>query len=233
MRLNADVGEIKGRVDDGADDALIAVLDDANVACGGHAGDDDTMDASVRSCLAHDVRLGAHPSFPDRENFGRTAMTLSAQALASTTREQLRRLQTIANARGARIEFVKPHGALYHAIGADLDVALAFVGAACDVVGDVPIVLFWQAPVRAALLARGVTLLREGFADRGVDDKGFLLPRSAPGALLGPDEAVRQLAKVQHDVDTVCVHGDGPEALTVAAAVRRSLDAAARSRVRG
>lgn len=223
--LNADVGEIKARVDDGADDALIAVLDDANVACGGHAGDDDTIDASVRSCLRHGVRLGAHPSFPDRANFGRTAMTLSAQALASTTRAQLRRLQTIANARGARVEFVKPHGALYHAVGADLDVALAFVGACVDVVGDVPLVLFWQAPVRAALRQRGVVVVKEGFADRGLDDRGFLLPRGAPGALLGEEAAVAQLAKIGDDVDTVCVHGDGPDALAVARRVAAALRA--------
>lgn len=222
MRLNADVGEIKERVDDGADDALIAVLDDANVACGGHAGDDDTMTSSVRSCVKHGVRLGAHPSFPDRAHFGRTAMTLSTSALAATTREQLRRLQTIANAQGRRIEFVKPHGALYHVVGGDLDVAVAFVGACIDVVGAVPIVLFWQAPVRAELLKRGVDVVREGFADRGLDDKGFLLPRSAPGALLGPDDAVAQLQKLI-DVDTVCVHGDGPHALAMARAVSAAL----------
>lgn len=228
MRLNADVGEIKARVDAGEDDALIAVLDDANVACGGHAGDDNTIDASVRSCLQHGVRLGAHPSFPDRENFGRTAMTLSSSALAATTREQLRRLQTIANARGARVEFVKPHGALYHAVGADLDVALAFVGACVDVVGDVPIVLFWQAPVRAALARRGVVVVKEGFADRGLDDKGFLLPRTAPGALLGPDDAVAQVRRFGDDladVDTVCVHGDGKDALAVATRVSAALRA--------
>ena len=222
MRLNADVGEIAERVANGDDDALIAVLDDANVACGGHAGDDDTMAASARSCRRHGVRLGAHPSFPDRANFGRTAMTLTAAALSSTTKEQLSRLRDVAQGVGVAVEFVKPHGALYHHLGASLDDALVFVDAVRDVVGDVPLVLFHQAPVRAALVARGVVVVKEGFADRGKDARGFLLPRGAPGALLGPDEAVDQLKRIS-DVDTVCVHGDGPHALAVAQRVSAAL----------
>ena len=227
--LNADVGELPERAASGDEDALIALLDEANIACGGHAGDDDSMQACVRSCLAHGVSVGAHPSYPDRANFGRTSVSMTSSSLGDSVRAQLQALQRIAVGAGARVAFVKPHGALYHDVGRDPGLASVFRAAVADVLGDdVPLVLFWRATTTTALVRGGASIRREGFADRGTDVDGDLLPRGRPGAVLSPDEAVAQLPRVlamAGAVDTICVHGDGPEALAVARAVSAALRA--------
>ena len=226
ITLNADVGELPARIDSGDDAALIALIDDANIACGGHAGDDGSMASSVRACLAHDTAIGAHPSYPDRAGFGRSAMGIAPAELALSLRAQLQSLQQVAVAAGSRVSFVKPHGALYHDVGRDPALATLLLSAVRDVVGDVPLVLFWRAPVVAALQAAGARVRREAFGDRGTDDHDQLLPRGADGAVLGADDAVVQWSRVQARaaalgtaLDTVCVHGDGPEALAVAGAI--------------
>ncbi|MDP2342821.1 MAG: LamB/YcsF family protein [Deltaproteobacteria bacterium] len=219
VKLNADVGELPARVASGEDAALIALLDEANIACGAHAGDDDTMASSVRACLAHGVSIGAHPSYPDRKNFGRQTMTMSSSELGASVREQLQRLQRIAVDAGGHVAFVKPHGALYHDVARDPATASVFFDAVTAVLGpEVPIVLFWRAQTIEPARVR-----REGFADRGTDDEGELLPRGQPGALLGPDDVVGQVQRVlalSGGIDTLCVHGDGPDALSIARVAR-------------
>jgi len=242
LRLNADVGELPARVhasDDNAcgEAALIAILDDANVACGGHAGDTETMRTTLLRCRRAGVRVIAHPSYPDRAGFGRARLTMPPAELTQSLVEQVRALADVAREVGVVVSAIKPHGALYHAIGSDAGVA----DAAADVVmalerdlgARLPLVLFHQATMAERVRARGVTVWREVFADRGTDASGELLPRDKPGAVLDADAAAAQARRLIDDVargalaaDTVCVHGDGPHATAIARAVRGALASA-------
>lgn len=235
LRLGADVGELPDRVVGGEEDRLIAVLDDASVACGGHAGDDETMRLTVARCLAHGVAIGAHPSYPDREGFGRTRLTLDPSVLRASLLAQVQGLIDIAAVVGAPVTFLKPHGALYHAVDDDPDVAAVLadvVDALAPLVGArLPVVLLAaladDTPSRALLRARGVTVRREVFADRGTDAAGRLLPRGTPGAVLDSAAAaglVRRLLQDGVTAEVLCLHGDSPGALDVARAVRAVLD---------
>ena len=227
--LNADVGELPERVLSGDEDALIALLDDANIACGGHAGDDHTMVLTLQRCRQHGVRVGAHPSYPDVAGFGRARLVIDPATLRASLSEQVLRLCRHAAIVGVPVAFIKPHGALYHAIGDDnacADVMADVVDDVAAVIGRrLPLVLFWQARNRGRLQARGLVVMREAFADRGTDDGGWLLPRGQPGAVLGVDDAaaVARTLAGRSDIDTVCIHGDGPDATAVARAVRDGL----------
>ncbi len=229
MTLNADVGELRERVLSGDEDALIALLDDANVACGGHAGDDDTMVVTLQRCRRHGVRVGAHPSYPDVAGFGRSRLVMEPAALRASLSEQVLGLCRHAANVDVPVAFIKPHGALYHAIGDDDACADVMADVIDDVAGVIgrrlPLVLFWQARNRARLQARGLVVMREAFADRGTDDGGWLLPRGQPGAVLGVDAAaaVARTLAGRSDIDTVCIHGDGDDATAIARAVRDAL----------
>lgn len=225
LLLNVDLGELPGEPEE-----LYALAQLANVACGGHAGDDASMRAAVALCLAHGTRLGAHPSFPDRATFGRVAMAMSPVALRATVAEQCARLRDIARGLSADVAFVKAHGALYHAANADPDLAEAVVGGAVDALGTCTVVGPEGGALAAAAHAAGLRYLREGFADRGTRADGSLVPRGQPGALVtDPETAARQatafaLARPRR-VETLCVHGDTPGAIEIARAVRRAIDA--------
>ena len=123
--LNCDLGEMPASIRDGTDDALMACITSANVACGGHAGDAATMERTIRAALRHGIAIGAHPAYPDREGFGRRDAGATPQAIEAFVCAQVRALADIAERLGARVVHVKPHGALYHAAGRDLAVAEA------------------------------------------------------------------------------------------------------------
>jgi UPF0271 protein len=224
--LNVDLGELPDEPE-----GLYACTHIANVACGGHAGDEHSMLRAVELCRTYATRLGAHPSYPDRQSFGRRPMTIDHDALRASVAEQCNRLAAVARRLGETIAFVKPHGALYHAAGSDSTVADALVDAANGSLGRDVVVI---GPPRGAL-ATAATRARqayapEGFADRAAREDGSLVPRDEPGALLlDPATAAaraRELASVG-DMATVCVHGDTPGALAIARAVRAALDAVA------
>ncbi|OGQ10399.1 MAG: hypothetical protein A2138_06200 [Deltaproteobacteria bacterium RBG_16_71_12] len=226
MRLNADVGEHPAAIDDGRQQDLLALVDDANVACGGHAGDLDTMARTVAQCRALGVAVGAHPSTPDRAGFGRAPIAGSPRDVEDAVRAQLLALRAVCEEAGVALAHVKPHGALYHAAGDHEEWALLLLRAVRSAGLDAPLVLIAGARTAQALRAQGVRVLAEGFADRAYDEQGRLVPRGHPGALVS-DAAlaaaqVRRLA-LHGDVDTVCVHGDTPGALAVARAVRDAL----------
>ena len=235
LRLNADVGELPARVYGDDEAALIALLDEANIACGGHAGDRETMRLTVARCIAHDVAIGAHPSYPDREGFGRRRLELNDDALRHTLLDQVHALIDVVSAAGARVTFLKPHGALYHAVDDDPAVAAVVadvVDALTPVVGmRLPVVLLHargdDTPSRRLLHDRGVIVRGEVFGDRGVDTHGLLLPRGVPGAELDEAGAVATVTRLLDDgtdAATLCLHGDGPHALVIARAVRAQLD---------
>jgi UPF0271 protein len=220
--LNIDGGEL-----DDEPTELYALADVVHVACGGHAGDDASMDRVARACAGVGTRIGAHPSYEDREGFGRRAREVAPGALSASVAAQCERLRDVAARVGVTLASVKPHGALYHAAHADEATARACVEGAVRALGTaVAIVGPAGGALEKAARDAGTPFQREAFADRGVRADGSLVPRGEPGALI-VDPAIaaartRELA-VRGDVDTLCIHGDTPGAVVIARAVRAAL----------
>jgi UPF0271 protein len=219
--LNVDLGELPEE-----DEELYASAHLANVACGGHAGDVVSMRLATERCRRHGTRLGAHPSYPDREGFGRKPMAIDPAALRASVAAQCRAL---VEAAGERPRFVKAHGALYHAAREDEAIASALVAGARDALGEGISFLGPAAGALRVCVAReGLGYLCEGFADRGTRADGTLIPRGEPGALVtdAASAASNAVALARSGaVDTICVHGDTPGAVVIARAVRDALDA--------
>jgi UPF0271 protein len=225
--LNLDAGE-----DPSEPDTLWSTADVLCVACGGHAGDAASMTRVVEFCASRKrPRLGAHPSYPDREGFGRRSMVaaMAPVALARSLSSQLRKLSQIAATHGVVVGWVKPHGALYHDAAAEpalaaivVDTAITVLGAAIQIIGPP------TGALRVAAAQRNLIYLCEGFADRATRPDGSLVPRSEPGALITDPAVCAARARELHatgDIDTICVHGDTPSSLAIATAVREELDA--------
>jgi UPF0271 protein len=186
------------------------------------------MRLALERCVAHGTRAGAHPSFPDREGFGRRPWSGPDDALRRALDTQCAALAREARALGTCIMHAKPHGALYHAVAHDPAVARATVAAVVAALGPVTIVGPPSGALRDAARAFGLPYAREGFADRATRPDGSLVPRAEPGALITDPSAVRERAKAivaAGSVDTLCVHGDTPGAVALARAVRTALDA--------
>jgi UPF0271 protein len=231
--LNADLGEGAG-----SDEALLALVSSANIACGWHAGDAKTMQQCVRWAIRNGVAIGAHPSFPDRENFGRSTMHLPPDEITAGVLYQIGALAAIVKAEGGTLTHVKPHGQLYNQAAKEPELAAAI----CDAVRrfDPSLKFFGLAGSGMIEAARkaGLTPVEEVFADRGYQPDGSLVPRSEPGALI-EDEA-QSLAQtlslvrdhkvtaidgsiVSVNAQTVCLHGDGAHALAFAKRIRERL----------
>ena len=225
--LNIDLGEHAGEPE-----ALYALAQVVNVACGGHAGDEASMRLAVSLALAHRALVAAHPSYPDRESFGRASLAISPEALEASVAAQCRTLARVAEALGVTVARLKPHGALYHDASRSPALAGALVRGALEGLGAAPAQLSLVGPPSGELFAqakaRGLGYLREGFADRGYAPGGALVARGLPGALLThPADAARQARALAAGArfDTLCVHGDTPGAVAIARAVREALDA--------
>ena len=220
-RLNVDLAELHDEPE-----TLYSYAQLVNVSCGAHAGDEALARSACTLATRHGAQPGAHPSYPDREHFGRKRLSLSDAALRETLRAQLRWLDLIARASGVALMHVKPHGALYHAARDLPEVAAAVIEVTHEVLGDVAMVGPPEGRLRELCSDRGLPYLREGFADRGYLPDGSLVPRGEPGALLDDLDAVRaQVRRLVRDgsYDTLCVHGDGPHAVAIARAVREVL----------
>lgn len=239
--LNCDLGEMPDLVRDGTDDAVMALITSANVACGGHAGDAASMEQTVRSALSHGVAIGAHPSYPDRAHFGRRELPATPAEIEAFVLAQVRALAEVAARLGARLAHVKPHGALYHAAGRDAAVAAAIARAAAGI--DARLVLVGQAgsPMIATWRALGFRTAAEAFADRTYEPNGLLRARSHADALItDPAAAAEQAVRlatgrgaVARDgstvavvAETICIHGDTPGAVAIAREVRSGLESA-------
>jgi UPF0271 protein len=225
MWLNIDLGEMEAEADE-----LYACAHVANVACGGHTGDARSMARAVALCLRHGTRVGAHPSYPDREGFGRRRLAIDAAAMREVVAAQCATLAAAARASGVRVELVKAHGALYHAVRDDAELAEAVLAGAVQSLGSGVSVIGPPGGALATAAARAhVSYAREGFADRATRPDGTLVPRTEPGALVtGPRAAAERARELLRagGVDTVCVHGDTPGAVAIARAVRDALDGA-------
>jgi UPF0271 protein len=253
--LNCDVGEMPALIADGTDDRLLAQVTSANIACGGHAGDDATMTATLRSALRHGCAVGAHPGYDDPEHFGRRRLDLPPERIVVMVRDQVTRFAALARAAGMALAHVKPHGALYNAAVDDRDLASAIArgvraaarqGAGPGVPaerGDATLPRLVGLAGSASLevyRAAGFVVAAEAFADRRYEPDGRLRSRALPGALLeDPQEAAAQAVSIARDgrvtasdgsslavaAETICLHGDTPGAVRIAVAVRAGLAA--------
>jgi 5-oxoprolinase (ATP-hydrolysing) subunit A len=221
--LNADLGE---EVTD--DEALLGVVTSANVACGYHAGDREIMRAVCAGAARRGVRLGAQVSYRDREGFGRRPMDVPEAVLAEQVSEQVSVLVEIAHVEGVQVTYVKPHGALYNRVVDDEEQAAAVLAGS----GDLPVLGLPGGVLLRLADEVGRRVYTEGFPDRGYeppDERGVhrLRPRGEPGAVLeDPEEIARHAVRLARQVHSVCVHGDGRDAVRAAHAVRRALTAA-------
>jgi 5-oxoprolinase (ATP-hydrolysing) subunit A len=218
--LNADLGE-----GDPHDAELLAIVSSCNIACGGHAGDDVSMRATIASAISNNVAIGAHPSYPDRDGFGRRSNFLEGDELRVSLLAQINKLASIANELSAALVHVKPHGALYN--DAVNDRALADLVADC-VATAAPGAAFVGLPdseMQRAASRHSLSFVAEGFVDRAYQADGQLVPRSEPGAVHESLELVLpQAISLVGKVDTLCIHGDTPGAVEAATAVRDALE---------
>ena len=218
--LNADLGE-----GDAYDAELLKIVSSCNVACGGHAGDAETMRKTALSAIENDVSIGAHPSYPDREGFGRRSGFMSGEELLDSLTAQINALNSVVTELGSALTHVKPHGALYN--DAVNDRALADVIARA-ISATVPAAAFVGLPnseLQNAAAEFDLVFVGEGFIDRAYQNDGQLVPRSEPGAVhKSLDLVLPQAVSLVGKVDTLCVHGDTPGAAEAAAAVRQALE---------
>lgn len=219
--INVDLGE------GGSEDAaLMRLASSVNVACGGHAGNDFTMQQAVKQAMAAGVALGAHPGYEDKPGFGRRHISMTAEAITEMVYRQITALQTHAVNAGVELHHVKPHGALYHAAHSDLLVAEAVVRGMGN---KLKLYAMPGSTLAIAGEAAGMMVLGEGFADRRYLTDGSLMPRSEKGVLIEEvEEAVAQSWQLLRSgtVRTLCVHGDGKMAVNLLAKIRKSFEAA-------
>ncbi|MGX5913848.1 5-oxoprolinase subunit PxpA [Aliidiomarina sp. Khilg15.8] len=241
LKLNCDLGEGFGPYNMGQDDLIMPLIDQANIACGMHASDPLTLVRTVRMAAEHGVEIGAHPGYPDKEGFGRRAMALSSAETEALVLYQLAALDGVARSFDTEVGYVKPHGALYHAMMADEITRHAIFAAAAR---------YWSRPAVVMLATSrnqdfqreadhfGLTLRFEAFADRAYDDQGMLVARTEADAVhheqsrvvaQAEDIAIRAQVRTRSGTmidlpaDTLCVHGDNMAALEAVKAIRTML----------
>jgi UPF0271 protein len=234
--LNADLGEGIGD-----DDAMLALVSSASIACGGHAGSAETIRHMLRTCRERGVRVGAHPGYPDKANFGRLRLVMPLDQLLTEIRAQLMLIRTIADEEDVPVSYIKLHGALANQTAEELPLAVGVFGAMQAMDPDIAVLaLDASAQVRAAQ-AVGLRVELEAYADRAYQPNGLLVARSAEGAVLHDPQAIAErcvrLATrgeivaadgtvLKVGARSICIHGDNPEAVAIARQVRQALEAA-------
>lgn len=238
--LNCDIGESYGAWTMGRDADVMPLIDCANIACGFHASDPGIMSKTVALALTHKVRIGAHPAYPDLVGFGRRSMSCSPQEIEDMVLYQIGALAGICRAQGGRVEYVKPHGAMYNDMMRDSRQLRAVFKAVSAYEGELKLMLMAQRDNGTAMALSeefGVPIWLEAFADRAYDPAGHLVSRSLPGAVHhDPDTVVNQaliLARKENliasdgselnlHVDTLCVHGDNAASIAAVQRIRQA-----------
>jgi UPF0271 protein len=236
--LNSDLGEGYGPWRMGDDAAMLALVTSANVACGGHASDPETMFETLTAARAEGVVVGAHPGYPDREGFGRRQLPYSAAECERFVAAQIGALRGVAALARTRVSYVKAHGALANLACDDLDVATAIARASAAVDRTMPILAISCTVLEDVARNMGLEVYSEIFADRGYQPNGRLVPRNRPGALLHDESMVtnRMIAflrsglmptvggsPIRLQAHSICVHGDNPAAAALARSLRDGL----------
>ena len=233
--LNADLGE--GGLHD---NALLQVITSANIACGGHTGDRASMETTVRLALASGVFIGAHPSFPDRENFGRQSIEISDQELLTSIYQQINSLKAVCDSLGAKLFHVKPHGAFYSQAAFSEHLGLLLIKAIKQIDPSLKLMILASSPLVELAKQHGLEVIEEAFADRAYLADGSLAPRQLTGAVIEND--AQALAQVENIInqqpittldngtilvsaDSICLHGDNEHALSFAKLISTRLTA--------
>ena len=239
--LNSDLGESFGPWSMGDDAAMLSIVTSANIACGGHASDPETMFETLRLAHSNDVVVGAHPGYNDREGFGRRIIPMRPAEIGRMVAAQIGALQSLALMAGTLVNYVKPHGALGNLAAADRDVAVAIVDAVLQIDPQLSILAISGMQLERAARDMGVNVYSEVFADRGYLSNGQLVPRGQNGAMIhDADEAAERLLTfletgfmpvidgepIALDAQSICVHGDSPGAVAMASTIRDRLTAA-------
>ena len=235
--LNCDMGESYGAWKMGADADIMPFISSANIACGFHGGDPATIRKTVRLAVDHGVAIGAHPSLPDLQGFGRRAMKISAQDMYDLVVYQAGAVEAFARAAGAKLHHVKCHGALYNMAANDEALSEAMARAVRDLGPEVFLYCLSGSKSFEKAKSQGVKTLGEVFADRGYSDDGTLAPRDRPGGMIEEAaKAVKQALgmieegqvtslsgkRVPVAAETICLHGDQPGAVPFAVALRKA-----------
>ncbi|AWL13113.1 UPF0271 protein [Saliniradius amylolyticus] len=240
MKLNCDLGEGFGSWKMGLDDQVMPYIDQANIACGFHAGDPDVMAHTLAMAVEHGVEIGAHPGYPDMQGFGRRSIPMTTDQIIHCLHYQVGALGALAAAQGARLSYVKPHGALYNDMIKDDAICDAvFAALACY---PQPLTLMMLATGDATHYRNkaeqyGIELYLEAFADRRYTEHGYLTPRSEEGAVLDDEQTLEQVqslfskgvvvaadgSELPLNADTLCVHGDNPHAVAMVKRIRELL----------
>jgi UPF0271 protein len=241
MDLNCDMGELPEMLANGSQEALMKFVTSVNVACGGHAGDEEMMRATIEQAMRNGVAVGAHPSYEDRDNFGRVPLNLSAEEIRDSVYRQVMTLGKIAQNCGASVVHVKPHGALYNQAAQNGGIARSIAEGVGRWSKEVVLVGLAGSVMLEEFRATGFRVAAEAFADRRYEKDGSLRARKFRDALLDtPAKAAEQALRitegrgvltreettVEVDAQTICIHGDTPGAERIAEAVRRRLEAA-------
>lgn len=239
--LNSDLGESLGAWKMGDDASMLDIVSSANIACGYHAGDPAGILATLEAARQRGVTVGAHVAYPDLLGFGRRNMDMASADLTAAVIYQIGALQGLAQAAGTAVRYVKPHGALYNTIAHDRRQAQAVISAIQAIDASLALVVLAGSPLAAWAADAGLRTVAEAFADRAYTPQGALLSRREPGAVLHDPALVarRMLRLVQDGVveavdgslapvmaDSICVHGDSPDAVAMARAVRDTLQQA-------
>lgn len=239
--INADMGESFGPWKMGDDAALLKTVTSANIACGAHAGDPDVMAATMKMALENGVGIGAHPGFADLQGFGRRRMTVPRASLQNSIRFQVAASIGMAKSLGAEVRHVKLHGALGNMTSEDMSLARDCYEAALSVDPNLIVMVLCATAQEQAVRDLGCAWAGEIFADRAYNDDATLVDRSKPGAVIHDAELAGQRMvemvqagaiitesgkRIDTSIDTICCHGDTPEAVEIAASVRRTLETA-------
>ena len=238
--LNSDIGESFGAWRMGDDAGVLAQVSSANIACGFHAGDADTMQRTVALAARHGVAIGAHVALPDLQGFGRREMQIGAAEAHALTLYQIGALAAFARAAGQVLHHVKPHGALYNMAAKDEKLARAIVEGICEVDDRLTLLALSGSEMLLAAEKAGLRAASEVFADRGYQADGTLVPRSKPGAMITDEtQAIERVVRMVTEgvvtavdgtdvplrADSICVHGDGEKALLFVQKIRAALEA--------
>ena len=237
--INCDMGEINTLLDNGTYEALMDHVTSINIACGGHAGDEEMIRAMVKTAKEKKVKIGAHPSYPDRKNFGRYEMDISDEELSTSILEQITGVMDIAAEYNYSISHIKPHGALYNKAARDESLATLIGEVILSINHSLPIMCLAGSRMVSILKDMGLNVLRESFADRTYEADGSLRKRTLSNALIvNPQVAYLQAYNISKNnrlvtyggteitlqSETVCIHSDTPDALKIAIAVNNKLN---------
>ena len=237
MDINSDVGELNNLLADNTYEKLMDHVDSVNIACGGHAGDETMMATMINIAIAKNVNIGAHPSYPDKENFGRNEMDIDSNELLDVVRDQVQLLVDIAENNGGHVSHVKPHGALYNKAAHNEVIAQSIGEAIIQVDPSLKVMGLANSGMISCFDELGLETISESFADRAYENDGSLRERKHDDSLItDPIKAANQArdltngfvmsvegSRVEIDAQTLCIHSDTPNAVALASAVKETI----------